>query len=68
MPPKRKARAPPAPAVPKVRASKLARENNITASEELEIKECFQLFAREDESGEEELGVIRVEDVRRGMM
>ncbi|KAK3952490.1 hypothetical protein QBC32DRAFT_259921 [Pseudoneurospora amorphoporcata] len=48
------------------RQSKLAKENNITAQEEAEIKEAFSLFA-EPMEGEKE-GVIPIGDVRRAMI
>ncbi|KAH7632976.1 hypothetical protein B0T09DRAFT_406536 [Sordaria sp. MPI-SDFR-AT-0083] len=48
------------------RQSKLAKENNITAQEEAEIKEAFSLFA-EPMDGEKE-GVIPIGDVRRAMI
>ncbi|KAI6090884.1 hypothetical protein F4821DRAFT_12137 [Hypoxylon rubiginosum] len=63
MPPKRKA---PGDTAPKERQSKLAKEHNISAREEREIKEAFALFA-EPMDGEKE-GVIPTKDVRRAMM
>ncbi|KAI4602113.1 hypothetical protein KJ359_010979 [Pestalotiopsis sp. 9143b] len=63
MPPKRK--APPSSA-PKERQSKLAKEHNITAREEAEIKEAFTLFS-EPLDGEKD-GVIPIDDVRRAMV
>ncbi|KAK3350924.1 hypothetical protein B0H65DRAFT_518649 [Neurospora tetraspora] len=48
------------------RQSKLAKENNITAQEEAEIKEAFSLFA-EPMDGEKQ-GVIPIGDVRRAMI
>lgn len=48
------------------RQSKLAKEHDITAQEEAEIKEAFSLFA-EPMDGEKE-GVIPIDDVRRAMM
>jgi hypothetical protein len=48
------------------RQSKLAKEHDITAQEEAEIKEAFSLFA-EPMEGEKE-GVIPIDDVRRAMM
>jgi hypothetical protein len=50
----------------KTRPSKLAKENNISAQEEAEIKEAFSLFC-EPMDGEKE-GVIPIGDVRRAMM
>jgi hypothetical protein len=64
-PAKRRATAAAASA-PKARQSKLAKEHNITAAEENEIKEAFELFSIE-KKGEKE-GVIPTEDVRRAMM
>ncbi|KAI1131994.1 hypothetical protein F5Y10DRAFT_27223 [Nemania abortiva] len=64
MPPKRK--APAKDALPKERQSKLAKEHNISAREEREIKEAFALFA-EPMDGEKE-GVIPTKDVRRAMV
>ncbi|KAI0459801.1 hypothetical protein F5B21DRAFT_198298 [Xylaria acuta] len=67
MPPKRKAAGPAAKdAAPKERQSKLAKEHNISAREEREIKEAFALFA-EPMDGEKE-GVIPTKDVRRAMV
>ncbi|KAK6855741.1 hypothetical protein PG995_007892 [Apiospora arundinis] len=67
MPAKRKAAAPAASAAaPKERQSKLAKEHNITAREEAEIKEAFALFS-EPMDGEKE-GVIPTSDVRRAMV
>ncbi|KAI9846983.1 MAG: hypothetical protein M1837_003339 [Sclerophora amabilis] len=80
MPAKRRA-PPPAPTTTTSksptapRPSKLARENNISAAEEAEIKEAFQLFAtttadddddNDDEQQEEE--VMAIEDVRRALI
>ncbi|KAK1754650.1 hypothetical protein QBC47DRAFT_384524 [Echria macrotheca] len=69
MPPRRR---PPAastgePSAPKARQSKLAKENNITAQEEADIKEAFSLFA-EPMEGEGREGVIPTGDVRRAMI
>ncbi|KAK7910795.1 hypothetical protein PG985_013276 [Apiospora marii] len=66
MPAKRKAPAASAAAAPKERQSKLAKEHNITAREEAEIKEAFALFS-EEMDGEKE-GVIPISDVRRAMV
>ncbi|TVY29377.1 Centrin-2, partial [Lachnellula hyalina] len=67
-PPKR--RAPAAASVsapePKARQSKLAKEHNITAAEENEIREAFALFSQK-KKGEKE-GVIPISDVRRAMI
>jgi hydroxyacylglutathione hydrolase len=64
-PPKRKtpASSRPATSTPKPRQSKLAKEHNITAEEENEIREAFSLFS-EQLQGEKE-GVIPTSDVRR---
>jgi Ca2+-binding EF-hand superfamily protein len=48
------------------RPSKLAKEHNLTAQEEAEIREAFSLFS-EPMEGEKE-GVIPIGDVRRAMM
>ncbi|KAM0813473.1 putative Calmodulin [Seiridium cardinale] len=61
-PPKRKV----PPSAPKERQSKLAKEHNITAREEAEIKEAFALFS-EPMDGEKE-GVIPIGDVKRAMI
>lgn len=61
-----KRRAPVAEAAPRARQSKLAKEHNITAAEENEIKEAFALFSVE-KKGEKE-GVIPIGDVRRALM
>ncbi|KAI8951373.1 hypothetical protein F4801DRAFT_545322 [Xylaria longipes] len=66
MPPKRKAAGSAKNAAPKERQSKLAKEHNISAREEREIKEAFALFA-EPMDGEKE-GVIPTKDVRRAMV
>ncbi|KAI0422170.1 hypothetical protein F5X98DRAFT_370229 [Xylaria grammica] len=65
-PPKRKAAGPAKDSLPKERQSKLAKEHNISAREEREIKEAFALFA-EPMDGEKE-GVIPTKDVRRAMV
>jgi len=52
--------------LPKERQSKLAKEHNISARQEREIKEAFALFA-EPMDGEKE-GVIPIDDVRRAMV
>ncbi|GKT85017.1 calmodulin [Colletotrichum tofieldiae] len=54
----------PAPSdVPRPRASKLAKEHNISAHEEREIREAFSLFA-EPMKGHSKEGVIPTADVR----
>ncbi|KAL2011421.1 hypothetical protein VTN00DRAFT_4139 [Thermoascus crustaceus] len=71
MPPKRRGggTATAAPKVKKGRQSKLAKENDITAEEENEIKEAFHLFSTTNEEFEDEKeGVIRTEDVRRALV
>jgi Ca2+-binding EF-hand superfamily protein len=59
-----------APAAPKRgRASKLAKENNITAEEENEIKEVFHLFSDKNaDFPDEKEGVIPREDVRKALV
>lgn len=59
-----------APAAPKRgRASKLAKENNITAEEENEIKEVFHLFSdKNTDFPDEKEGVIPREDVRKALV
>ncbi|KAK1594854.1 uncharacterized protein LY79DRAFT_128274 [Colletotrichum navitas] len=54
---------PPAADVPRPRASKLAKEHNISAQEEREIREAFSLFA-EPMKGRPKEGVIPTADVR----
>ncbi|RYP77065.1 hypothetical protein DL771_001355 [Monosporascus sp. 5C6A] len=66
MPPKRKAATTTTSEAPKERQSKLAKEHNISAGQEREIKEAFALFA-EPMEGEKE-GVIPTGDVRRAMV
>lgn len=61
MPPKRKP-----PAAPKGRQSKLAKEHNISAQEEGEIKEAWGLFA-EPMDGEKN-GVLPIDDVKSALM
>lgn len=55
---------------PKKRASKLAKENDITADQEAEIQEAFALFALHHVADyeDEKEGVIRAQDVRRCLM
>ena len=68
-PPKRR---PPAQIIAqekKARQSKIAKENNISADEEGEIKEAFQLFSIPHQDFEDEKeGVIPIADVRRALM
>ncbi|KAJ9298456.1 hypothetical protein DTO271G3_3423 [Paecilomyces variotii] len=70
MPPKRRGGGAAAAATPrKGRQSKLAKENDITAEEENEIKEAFHLFSTVNEEFEDEKeGVIRTQDVRRALV
>jgi hypothetical protein len=64
MPPKRRSAPADAPARP--RPSKLAREHNISAREESEIREAFTLFSVPS-PGERE-GLLPVRDVRKTMV
>ncbi|KAF9891802.1 centrin, EF-hand protein [Aspergillus nanangensis] len=72
MPPKK--RGPPtttnsSSAPKRARQSKLAKENDITADEENEIKEVFQLFSTKNEAFKnEKAGVIPREDVRKALV
>ncbi|KEZ39049.1 hypothetical protein SAPIO_CDS10429 [Scedosporium apiospermum] len=66
MPPKRRSGPSTDPIPPKPRQSRLAKEHNVTAQEESEIKEAFSLFA-EPMEGERE-GVIPTSDVRSAMI
>ncbi|EXJ83996.1 hypothetical protein A1O3_04663 [Capronia epimyces CBS 606.96] len=54
------------PSTPKARRSKLAKENDLTAEEEAEIKEAWNLFRLDDveDYEDEKEGVIRTTDVR----
>lgn len=63
-PPKRKAGGP--STAPKPRQSKLAKEHNVSAQEEGEIKEAFGLFA-EPMDGEKN-GVLPINDVKSALM
>lgn len=69
-PPKRRGAPASSSAAPKpARPSKLAKENNISAEEENEIKEVFQLFAEQNEEfPDEKIGVIPREDVRKALV
>ncbi|KXT10625.1 hypothetical protein AC579_6626 [Pseudocercospora musae] len=62
MPPKRKQPAASAAKQPAKRRSKLAKENDISADEEAEIREAFDLFASQDDNKD---GQISRNDVRR---
>ena len=68
MPPKRKqpaaAASASAPKPTAKRRSKLAKDNNITADEEEEIREAFSLFAQ-NQSKDSKEGEIATGDVRR---
>ncbi|KAG2417706.1 hypothetical protein HFD88_008925 [Aspergillus terreus] len=66
MPPKKRG----APAAPKrSRQSNLAKENDISAEEENEIKEVFHLFSTQNEEFKNEKeGVIPREDVRKALV
>ncbi|KAJ5279236.1 pisatin demethylase [Penicillium angulare] len=70
MPPKRRGAPPSTSAGPKrARPSKLAKDNNISAEEENEIKEVFQLFAdKHKDFPNEKEGVIPREDVRKALV
>ncbi|KAJ5328329.1 EF-hand superfamily Ca2+-modulated protein [Penicillium brevicompactum] len=69
MPPKRRGAASSAPAPKRGRASKLAKENNITAEEENEIKEVFHMFSHQNEEfPDEKEGVLPREDVRKALV
>lgn len=49
--------------------SKLAKENDITAEQETEIKEVFHLFSQShEEFADEREGVIPREDVRKALV
>ncbi|KAM0211620.1 hypothetical protein ACHAQI_005179 [Fusarium lateritium] len=66
MPPKRKAPAAGGTSAPKTRQSKLAKEHNVTAQEEGEIREAFSLFA-EPMDGEKH-GVLPIDDVKSALI
>lgn len=68
-PPKKRS-APATPSAPKkARQSKLAKENDISAEEESEIKEVFHLFSTTaEEFPNEKEGVIAREDVRKALV
>jgi hypothetical protein len=54
---------------PVKRASKLAKENGLTADQEAEIREAFALFAVHHPDHEDSKeGVLRKDDVRRCLM
>jgi hypothetical protein len=69
-PPKRRGTATSsAPKGKKTSQSKLAKENDISAKEEAEIKETFHLFSVENEDyASEKEGVIKTQDVRRALV
>ncbi|KAJ4306375.1 hypothetical protein N0V88_001175 [Collariella sp. IMI 366227] len=66
MPPKRRPPTVTAPKTTGARLSKLAKEHNITAQEEAEIREAFSLFS-EPMEGEKD-GVMPISDVRRALV
>ncbi|KAG6020762.1 hypothetical protein E4U41_002732 [Claviceps citrina] len=74
MPPKRKQPPPPAGAAAaaaaaapsKARQSKLAKEHNMTAQEEGEIREAWSLFAEPMEG--EKMGVLPIDDVKSALI
>ncbi|KAI9683857.1 MAG: hypothetical protein M1829_004191 [Trizodia sp. TS-e1964] len=70
MPTRRRAAPPPPPPPEKrPRASKLAKEHNLSAAEELEIHEAFALFAApHPDWPSEKAGVIPASDVRRALI
>ncbi|RAK95261.1 EF-hand superfamily Ca2+-modulated protein [Aspergillus ibericus CBS 121593] len=72
MPPKKRTATshPPSSSAPKrARPSKLAKENDISAEEENEIKEVFHLFSETvNEFADEKEGVIPREDVRKALV
>ncbi|KAM0722352.1 hypothetical protein Q7P37_001793 [Cladosporium fusiforme] len=67
MPPKRKQPAASASAAkpPAKRRSKLAKENDITADEEAEIQEAYNIFRQDPEEIDSKDGAIPTADVRR---
>ena len=65
-PPKRKSGAAASSAEKAPRQSKLAKEHNISAQEENEIKEAFSLFS-EAMDGEKQ-GVLPIDDVKSALM
>ncbi|KZZ92762.1 EF-hand superfamily Ca2+-modulated protein [Ascosphaera apis ARSEF 7405] len=68
MPPKRRG-APTAGQPKRGRQSKLAKENDISAEEEFEIKEAFRMFSTKHEDyPDEKEGVIPTTDVRRALV
>jgi hypothetical protein len=67
-PPKRRA-APAKHRAPVKRASKLAKENGLSADQEAEIREAYALFAvHHPEHEDSKEGVLRKDDVRRCLM
>ena len=69
-PPRKRQTAPPTGKPPaKARRSKLAQENEISAEDEAQIKNAWQMFAVHDLEGfeDEKEGVMRTEEVRRAM-
>ncbi|KOS18540.1 Caltractin [Escovopsis weberi] len=66
MPPRRKTGAAPAAAPTRSRQSKLAKEHNVTAQEEGEIREAFSIFAEPMDG--EKMGVLPVNDVKSALI
>ena len=65
-PPKRRTTAAATESAPKGRRSKLARENEITAEQEVEIREAWGMFSQPKERLKE--GVLPMGDMRRFFM
>ncbi|ODM15667.1 hypothetical protein SI65_08901 [Aspergillus cristatus] len=71
MPPKKRGGPPsaPTPKKPRTRQSKLAKENDISAEQETEIKEAFHLFSSANEAfPDEKEGVISRSDIRKALV
>ncbi|OJI89443.1 hypothetical protein ASPTUDRAFT_34439 [Aspergillus tubingensis CBS 134.48] len=69
MPPKKRSAPSSGPAPKRARQSKLAKENDISASEENEIKEVFHLFSETvEEFADQKEGVIPRGDVRKALV
>ncbi len=70
-PPKKRggASSTPTPKKPRTRQSKLAKENDISAEQETEIKEAFHLFSSANEAfPDEREGVVSRNDVRKALV
>lgn len=68
-PPKKRSAPSSGPAPKRARQSKLAKENDISASEENEIKEVFHLFSETvEEFADQKEGVIPRGDVRKALV